>query len=147
MERLQLRQYKRDYPRRYALVARCLEAIKRADAQFPEAACPITSRLLCEVLPHCTLMCGYYHSAGKTRRHFWVFDMRARVHLDVTQAQFPGGQKGVVVYGTDERMEQYTLADVETFNEAMRISYFAKPMAEIKVGATSLAQIARDVLR
>lgn len=73
--------------------------------------------------------------------------MRARVHLDVTQAQFPGGQKGVVVYGTGERMEQYTLADVEAFNKAMRMSYFAKPMAEITVGTTNLARIARDVLR
>jgi hypothetical protein len=141
------RKYKREYPRRYALVARCLAAVKRADPQFPEASCPITSRLLCEVLPHCTLMCGYYHSAGKTTPHFWVFDMRARVHLDLTQAQFPGGQKGVVVYGIGERMEQYTLADVETFNDEMRISYFAKPMAEITVGTTTLARIARDVLR
>ena len=69
------------------------------------------------VLPHCTLMCGYYQG----RRHL------------VTQAQFPGGQRGI--------------ADVGTFNEAMRSSYFVRPMAAIKVGATTLARIARDVTK
>jgi hypothetical protein len=74
-----LHRYKRDWPKRHALVARCLAAVERADAQFPEASCPIVSRLLCEVLPHCTLMCGRYESAGmeRSRRHVWVFDMRA----------------------------------------------------------------------
>jgi hypothetical protein len=52
-----------------------------------------------------------------------------------------------VVYGTDERMERYTLADVDAFNEAMRSPYFVRPMAAIKVGATTLARIARDVTK
>jgi hypothetical protein len=33
--------------------------------------------------------------------HMWVFDARARVHLDLTQAQFPGGRRGVVAFRTD----------------------------------------------
>lgn len=101
---------KKDWPTRYARVSACLAAIKRADAQFPEAACPIASRLLIEVLPNCTLMCGYYKDNRMDRnmgpiRHFWVFDMRARVHIDITQAQFPGGKRGIVVYGPNDPME------------------------------------------
>jgi hypothetical protein len=42
-------------------------------------------------------------------------------------------------------MEPYALEGLETFNEAMRSHYFAKPMAEIRVGATTLARIARGV--
>ena len=51
------------------------------------------------------------------------------------------------MYGADGRMERYTLADVGTFHEAMRSSYFVRPMAAIKVGATTLARIARDVTK
>ena len=137
----------REWPGRYALVARCLDALERADAQFPDVACPLASRLLCEVLPHCTLMCGRYKGAGmeRSRPHLWVFDARARVHLDLTQAQFPRGRRGVVAFRPDERMEPYVLEGLETFNKAMRSPYFAKPMAEIRVGATTLARIARGV--
>ena len=73
-----------------------------------------------------------------------MFDMRARVHIDITQAQFPGGKRGIVVYGPDDPMESYTIAGIGTFNEAMRYSYFALPMSEIPVGSTTLAAIARE---
>ena len=51
-----------------------------------------------------------------------------------------------MAFRTDERMEPYALEGLETFNEAMRSHYFAKPMAKIRVGATTLARIARGVV-
>ena len=104
--------YMRDWPARYAVVEACYRALRRADPQFPEAACPIASRLLCEVLPNCTLMCGRYQSAGmRSIPHVWVFDMRAGVHVDLASGQFPGG-RGIAVISTDEPMREYTLARI-----------------------------------
>ena len=134
--------YMRDWPARYALVAACYRELRRADPQFPEAACPLASRLLCEVLPHCTLMCGRYKSAAMERSvlHVWVFDMRAGVHVDLTSGQFPGG-RGIAVIGTDEPMREYTLEPLDTFNELARGLYFRRRMADIVVGNTTLARI------
>ena len=139
--------YMRDWPARYAAVEACYRALRRADPQFPEAACPIASRLLCEVLPNCTLMCGRYQSAAmeRSRLHVWVFDMRAGVHVDLTSGQFPGG-RGIAVMGTDEPMREYTLTPLETFNELARNSYFRRRMADIVVGQTTLARI-REAIR
>jgi hypothetical protein len=41
------RLYKKRWPERYAIVSASYEALRRADDQFPEAACPIASRLPC----------------------------------------------------------------------------------------------------
>ena len=141
-----LRRYRRDWPRRYAAAVACYRALSHADPEFPEAACPLASRLLCEVLPHCTLMCGRYQSAGmeRSRLHLWVFDMRAGVHVDLTSGQFPGGSKGIAVFGTEDRMDAYTLAPLETFHEATRIPYLARKMSDIVVGRTTLARIAGE---
>ena len=138
--------YMRDWPARYAVVEACYRALRRADPQFPEACCPIASRLLLEVLPNCTLMCGRYQSAAmeRSRPHVWVFDMRAGVHVDLTAGQFPGG-RGIAVMGTDEPMREYTLTPLDTFNELARNLNFRRRTADIVVGQTTLARIARDV--
>ena len=144
-----LARYRRDWPYRYAVVVACYRALRRADPQFPEASCPLASRLLCEVLPHCTLMCGRYQSAAMelSRLHLWVFDMRAGVHVDLTSGQFPGGTKGVAVFGTEDRMDAYTLTSLETFNEAMRMQYLNRRLSDIVVGRTTLARIAGEARR
>jgi hypothetical protein len=140
--------YMRDWPARYAVVAACYRELRRADPQFPDGACPLAGRLLCEVLPHCTLVCGRYQSAAmeRSRLHVWVFDMRAGIHVDLTSGQFPGGQRGIAVIGTDEPMREYTLTPLDEFNELARNPYFSRPMADIVVGKTTLARI-RDALR
>ena len=141
------KRYRREWPERYATVSACHEALRRADPQFPEAACPIASRLLCEVMPHCVPMCGTFKSAAmrEGRSHIWCFDTRAGVHIDLTSGQFPRGAKGIAIYGG--RMDEYSLASLDRFNEAMRLSYMRAPLEDIVVGDTTLASIALDVER
>jgi hypothetical protein len=138
------RMYKKRWPERYAIVAACYDALRHADDQFPEAACPIASRLLCEVMPHCVPMCGEFRGT----LHIWCFDTRARVHIDLTRGQFRGARHGmkVAVYDAEgvER-EGYELSSLAGFNEAMGISYMKSPMEEIVVGGTTLARIAASV--
>ena len=61
------------------------------DGQFPEASCPKATRLLLELLPNVTLMCGTFKNKAmkKPAFHVWVFDMDAKVHIDITADQFP----------------------------------------------------------
>jgi hypothetical protein len=65
---------KNKWPRRYALVARCLAAVERADAQFLRSRVSDHEQA-CRSARSCA---GYQTTAPgkKTRRHFWVFDMR-----------------------------------------------------------------------
>ena len=138
------RMYKKRWPERYAIVAACYDALRRADDQFPEAACPIASRLLCEVMPHCVPMCGEFRGT----LHIWCFDTRARVHIDLTRGQFRGARSGlkVAVYDAEGvEKEGYELSSLAGFNEAMGISYMKSPMEEIGVGGTTLARIAASV--
>lgn len=140
------RRYRALWPHRYAAVAACYHALVRADPQFPEAACPLASRLLCEILPQCMLMTGSYQDSKMPTRcmHIWVFDMRAGVHIDLTSGQFPGGTKGVAVYATGEAMCAYSLGSLGSFNEAMSMNYIKGPMSDIVVGTTTLARVALD---
>jgi hypothetical protein len=138
------RMYKKNWPGRYAIVAACYDALRRADDQFPEAACPIASRLLCEVMPHCVPMCGEFRGT----LHIWCFDTRACVHIDLTRGQFRGARPGlkVAVYDAEGiEKEGYELSSLAGFNEAMGISYMKSPMQEIVVGDTTLARIAASV--
>lgn len=138
------RMYKKNWPERYAIVAACYDALRRADDQFPEAACPIASRLLCEVMPHCVPMCGEFRGTP----HIWCFDTRARVHVDLTRGQFRGARNGmkVAVYDAEGvEKEGYELSSLAGFNGAMGISYMKSPMEEIGVGGTTLARIAASV--
>jgi hypothetical protein len=140
------RMYKKTWPERYAIVSACYDALRRADDQFPEAACPIASRLLCEVMPHCVPMCGRFRGA----RHIWCFDTRARVHIDLTRGQFRGARPGmkVAVYNAEGVERQgYELSSLAEFNEAMGLSYMKSPMEDIAVGGTTLARIATSVRR
>jgi hypothetical protein len=70
--------------------------------------------------------------------------MRAGVHVDLASVQFPGG-RGIAVIFTDEPMREYTLTPLETFNELIRNVEFRRLTADIVVGQTTLARIARDV--
>lgn len=140
------RMYEQKWPERYAIVVACYDALRRADDQFPEAACPVASRLLCEVMPHCVPMCGKFRGTN----HIWCFDVRARVHIDLTRAQFRGARPGlkVAVYDAEGvEKEGYELSSLAGFNEAMGISYMKNAMEEIGVGGTTLARIAASARR
>jgi hypothetical protein len=140
------RRYKKGWPDRYAIVSACYKALRLADDQFPDAACPIASRLLCEAMPHCVPMCGRFMN----NLHIWCFDARARVHVDLTRGQFRGARLGmkVAVYDADgvER-EGYAMSSLAEFNEAMGLSYMKDRMEDIVVGGTTLARIAEHVKR
>ena len=138
--------YKEMWPERYAVVCACYEALRRADDQFPEAACPIATRLLCEVMAHCVPVSGWFMGV----RHLWCFDTRARVHIDLTRGQFSGGTTGIAIYDTEDArggMRGYKMSSLPEFNEAMGISYMRNRMEDIVVGGTTLARIAADVRR
>ena len=134
------------WPERYAVVSACYEALRREDNEFPEAACPIATRLLCEVMGHCAPMCGRFMG----RRHLWCFDTCARVHIDLTRGQFSGATTGIAIYdaeGAQSGMRGYKLSSLTEFNEAMGLSYMRDRMEDIVVGGTTLARIATDVKR
>jgi hypothetical protein len=140
------RLYKKRWPERYAIVSACYDALRRADHQFPEAVCPIASRLLCEVMSHCVPMCGRFRST----LHIWCFDTRARVHVDLTRGQFRGATPGLkfAVYNSEGiEQEGYELSSLAGFNEAMGLSYMKSHMEDISVGDTTLAQIASSMKR
>jgi len=83
--------YKRNYRENYNAIKAVRSVLKERDDQFPEASCPHAARLLLELLPNTSFMCGKFKNAGmdKERNHVWVFDMAAGTHIDLTAHQFP----------------------------------------------------------
>ena len=145
-----MQRYSREWPDRCATVSACRDALRRADHQFPEAACPIATRLLCEVMDRCVPVCGTFKSAAmrEGRNHMWCFDARAGVHIDLTHGQFPGTTKRIAIHWPcDGPFDGYTLSPLEKFNEAMGLSYMKDRMEDIMVGGTTLARIAEYVKR
>lgn len=83
--------YRRNYKSNYNAIKMVRSVLAEKDDQFPEAACPHATRLLLELLPNVSLMCGKFKNdkMDKELFHVWIFDMHAKVHIDVTADQFP----------------------------------------------------------
>ena len=116
--------YKRNYRENYDAIKVVRSVLKEKDDQFPEASCPHATRLLLELLPHASFMCGKFKNAAmdKERYHVWVFDMAAGVHIDITAHQFPLETKRTlyVFKASDTPLLEkfgYVLGGLDTWNE------------------------------
>lgn len=83
--------YRRNYRNNYNVIKMVRLVLTEKDEQFPEAACPHATRLLLALLPNVSLMCGKFKNASMDKElfHVWIFDMNAKVHIDITADQFP----------------------------------------------------------
>jgi len=129
--KLNLAWYRRYYRDSYNLVKQ-LRSILETKAQFPNASCPIASRLLLALLPNTTLMCGTFkNNAMKARSlHLWVFDRKAQVHIDITADQFPIKPKYKIIFFRARdtvfmKRFGYKLASIKVWNELFDIGPFS----------------------
>lgn len=86
------------------------------------------ARLLFELLPNATIMSGtfYNKSMKKPALHVWVFDMNAKVHIDITAHQFPIKTNNNILFfrASDSALLEefgYKLATLAEWNELLEM--------------------------
>ena len=118
--------YRRKYPKKYAFLQQVRHAFEVVVPQFPEACCPHATCFLTTHVPEFNIMNGFFRNDAMPRKafHLWIFDLEAKVHIDITADQFPTdfGSKVVIVPLTKERVLQklgYSLGDLTGFEEVI----------------------------
>ena len=145
--------YKRHYRENYDAIKAVCSVLKERDDQFPEASCPHAARLLLELLPHASFMCGSFKNAAmdKERYHVWVFDMAAGVHIDITAHQFPVETKGPLFFfkASDTPLLEkfgYILGGLTIWNEMFQREYRDFSLSSMKIAYDS-DETLKDLLR
>jgi hypothetical protein len=132
--------------------------LQKTYTQFPYASCPYATRLLLELLPNATLMCGKFKNGAmdKDAFHVWVFDMEAKVHIDITAEQFPIKTNSKLLFfrASDTTLLEkfgYNLASLNVWNELFDIGPYATfPLSKMKVsydGKTTLEDVYKLIKR
>ena len=144
--------YRRNFPEKYKIVKTVRSVLEEKFEQFPDAFCVDAVRLLLELLPNLSLVCGRFRN-GKMERgflHVWVFDMDAGCHIDVTADQFAPYEHKLVFFKPTQTVEMqkfgYTVSPLETFNELFRGPYRRFAAKDYKVfGKVPLSTLAASV--
>ncbi len=125
---LNLAWYRRNYKDNYNIIKMTRKVLEEHDEAYPDAACPHASRLLFELLPTVSIMCGKFKNSRmeKAAYHVWVFDMDAKVHIDITVDQFPIKNKNKLTFFREsdtQLMEKfgYLLEPLSGWNELFSI--------------------------
>lgn len=146
--------YRRNYKNNYNVIKMVRLVLAEKDEQFPEAACPHATRLLLELLPNVSLMCGKFknNSMDKEKFHVWIFDMNAKIHIDITADQFPIKTTSKLLFfkSSDTLLFEkigYKLAALNEWNELFEMGpYNDFSLSKIKLSFDSsetLADIAK----
>ena len=155
---LNLAWYRRNYRDSYNAVKMTRSILQKTHRQFPDACCPYATRLLLELLPNATLMCGKFKNSAmdKDAFHVWVFDMEAKVHIDITADQFPIKTNSKLLFfrASDTTLLEkfgYNLASLNVWNELFDIGPYATfPLSKMKVsydGKTTLEDVHKLIKR
>ena len=155
---LNLAWYRRNFRDTYDTVKMVRSVLEKMDEQFPEASCPKATRLLLELLPNATLLCGAFKNKAmeKPAFHVWVFDMDAKVHIDITADQFPIKTTSKLLFfrSNDTALLEavgYRLAPLRVWNELFDIGpYSTFPLSKMKLtyeGKETLEDVYKEVKR
>jgi hypothetical protein len=144
--------YRRNYRKNYDIIKMVRAVLAEKHIQFPDACCPHATRLLLELLPNVSLMCGTFKNAKMEKEsfHVWIFDMTAKVHIDITARQFPIKIKSPLLFfrSRDSALLEsvgYKLAPLHIWNEIFEMGpYYNYSLSKIKLtydGKDTLADI------
>ena len=133
--------YRKNHRDNYDVIKMVRKVLEEKDDQFPEAACPHAARLLLELLPNVSLLVGKFKNEkmDKEKFHVWIFDMNAKVHIDITADQFPIKTKSKLLFfkSRDTLLFEkfgYKLSTIHNWNELFEIGPFNKfSLSEIKL--------------
>jgi hypothetical protein len=134
--------YKQKFPKKYAMIRKARQAFEELfPGEFPDAFCPKASEFLFTHCPDFNIMNGRFQNNEmlKSAYHVWVFDMVAKVHIDITADQFPthfGTTIAIVPAGGLLSKLGYSLGSLETFET------LATDSAEMK----NIADPAKDLI-
>ena len=153
---LNLAWYRRNFRENYDTVKMVYSVLKKSDEQFPEASCPFAARLLFELLPNATIMSGTFKNTSmkKPALHLWVFDMNAKVHIDITAHQFPIKTTGNILFfrSSDTALLEefgYKLATLSEWNELLEMGpYDDFSLSKINLtydGKITLEDVFKDI--
>ena len=155
---LNLAWYRRNFRKKYQIIKIVHSVLEKMDTQFPEASCPHATRLLLECLPDTTLMCGTFKnkSMKKPAFHLWIFDMNAKVHIDMTVHQFPVAATSNILFlkSSDTALLEevgYNVANLAGWNELFEIGpYYKYPLSKINLtydGKITLEDVYKEITK